>query len=463
MIKEGSLSLSANGTIIRFGHGLESILGYSANDMIGKLFSSLTPAGLEELHKNFFDASVWAGAVTSHRTRLVHKSGNLIDIYLSVYPLRDFSGDLYSFVVTVSVDKDVQMPTILSDEFQRMFRFSNDSVVVTDGEGNIIDVNQSFLETYGYTKAEVLGKNPRILKSGHSTPQFYEKMWKEILDPKKGWWRGELINVAKGGREVPVLLSINAIKDESGHIRNFLGIALDMTREKEFDRINKMYIDYIIHDMRSPLMTIMTNAELLIIQSNEDVSEKMKKKFKAILSCAEKINHMTSDVLDYSRAQSGGLVLRKDRCSFLKLMRDALMPFEHTGKKFYVNGMSYEDSVLEDVEIFVDAEKIERVIYNILSNAFKNAMSEVRLFLDFIDGELRFVVTDDGKGISEQDAAKIFEVFYQTDEGVKTGGAGIGLNIVKCFVEAHGGAVWVEPGHGRGATFGFTLPIGVND
>lgn len=463
MVKEGSLSLSTNGIVIRFGYGLEFILGYGADEMIGKAFSCLTPPGLEEHHKSFFEVSVWAGSVTSHRTKLLRKDGSLIDIYISVYPLRDLSGSLYSFVVTVSVDKDVQTPAILSEEFQRMFRFSNDAVVVTDSAGSVIDVNQSFLEIYGYTKTEVLGKNPRMLKSKHSTPALYERMWKEILDPKKGWWRGEIINVAKGGREVPVLLSINAITDADGHIRNFLGIALDMTREKEFDRINKMYIDYIIHDMRSPLMTIMTNAELLIIQSDEAMPEKMKKKFKVILTCSEKLNHMTSDILDYSRAQSGGLMLRKERVSFAKLMREAIMPFEHTGKKFFINGSFYEDCLFDDAQIVVDADKLQRIIYNILSNAFKNALTEVRLILEFTAGELRFVVTDDGKGISEQEAAKIFEVFYQTDEGVKTGGAGIGLNIVKCFVEAHGGKVWVEPGHGIGATFGFSLPVGSAD
>ncbi|MBI5885153.1 MAG: PAS domain-containing sensor histidine kinase [Deltaproteobacteria bacterium] len=460
MVKEGSLSLSANGVVIRFGYGLEFILGYSASEMIGKEFACLTPPGLEEHHKSFFDSSVWVGSVTSHRTQLVRKDGALIDIYLSVYPLRDMGGELYSFVVTVSIDKDLQAPAILSEEFQRMFRFSNDAVAVTDRDGNIIDVNQSFLKTYGYTKAEVLGKNPRMLKSGHSTPALYERMWSEILDPEKGWWRGEIINIARDGREVPVLLSINAIKDLDGQIKNFLGVAFDMTREKEFDRINKMYIDYIIHDMRSPLMTIMTNAELLLMQSDEKTPDKMKKKLKVILSCSEKLNHMTSDILDYSRAQSGSLILRKEKASLAKIVRDAIMPFEHMGKKLFLNGFSYEEGVLEDAHAVVDADKLQRVIYNLLSNAFKNASSEVRLFVDFTAEEVRFVVTDDGKGISDEEAARIFEVFYQTDEGVKSGGAGIGLNIVKSFVEAHGGAVWVEPGHGHGATFGFTLPLG---
>ncbi|MBI5562625.1 MAG: PAS domain S-box protein [Deltaproteobacteria bacterium] len=462
MVKEGSLSLSPNGRIIRFGYGLEFMLGWSADDMIGKEFSSLAPPGMDKEISGIFAAVPpgWGdGAVTGHRTRLVRKDGAPVDIYISVYPLRDMAGNLYSYVVTLSLDKGAQAPAILSEEFQRMFRFSNDAVVVTDRDGSIIDVNQSFLDTYGYAKEELLGANPRVLKSQHSTPELYERMWKEILNTKKGWWRGEIINLTKDGREVPVLLSINAIKDAGGEIKNFLGIALNMSREKEFDRVNKMYIDYIIHDMRSPIMTIMTNSELLLMQVDEGLPEKMRKKLEVIFACSEKINHMTSDILDYSRASADGLLLRREKVSLARVIRDAVMPFEHLGKTLYLNGFLYDAGMLEEREAPVDADKLQRIIYNLLSNAYKNASSEVRLSVETTETELKLAVSDDGKGISEQEAARIFDVFYQTDDGIRSGGAGLGLNIVKSFVEAHGGAVWVEPGQGRGATFGFRVPL----
>lgn len=78
--------------------------------------------------------------------------------------------------------------------------------------------------------------------------------------------------------------------------------------------------------------------------------------------------------------------------------------------------------------------------------------------MEFNSGGLKFIVADDGKGISKEEGERIFEAFYQTDEGVKTGGAGLGLNIVKSFVEAHGGNVWVDSGQEKGVTFGFFMP-----
>ncbi|MBI5345410.1 MAG: PAS domain-containing sensor histidine kinase, partial [Deltaproteobacteria bacterium] len=340
-----------------------------------------------------------------------------------------------------------------------MFNFSNDTACITDREGGIIDVNQAFLDLYGYERKDVLGKNPRILKSGHSTNDMHKKMWDDILDPSIGFWKGEIINLRKDGTEVPVYLSINAITDAKGEIRNFLGIASDMSRQKELDKTNKMYFDYIIHDIRGPLTSIIANSELLQMQLDGIIDDKAGKKLKVILACAEKISSMTENLLDYSRAQGKNLHIKKDKVSFAKVLKDALLPFENSSKALYVNGFAYSvDSPLAgDREILGDHDKLQRAVYNLLSNAFKYAVKEVRVRLEFADG-LRFIVSDDGKGLPAGMAERIFDAFYQTPEGIKAGGAGLGLSIVKSFVEAHGGKVWVEPGHDRGAAFGFSIP-----
>lgn len=463
-VKEGSLSLSGDGVILRFGYGLEFILGYRSDEVIGRNFSVFSPAGLEEEHRGLLEEAK-AGAITGYKTRLLRNDAEIIEMSISVYPLRDLGGAVYSYILTLTAEKNVQIPAILSEEFQRMFRHMNEAVVVTDRLGIIIDANQAFLDTYGYAKDELIGKNPRILKSAHSTKDLYERMWKDILDPDKGFWRGEIINKARDGAEVPVLLTINAVKDSGGEIRNFLGIALNMSREKELDRLNKMYIDYIIHDMRSPLTTIVTNSELLEMQladfggAESATLEKARKKIGVILSCGLKLSSMTSDILDYSRAQSGSLVLKKDRVNVGYVVKGAAMPFENAGKKLFVNGFLYgADNPGDGREVVADPDKLQRIIYNLLSNAFKNAASEVKVNYEVEKSVMTFTVSDDGKGISERDAGRIFEIFYQSDDGVRSGGAGLGLNIVKSFVEAHGGRIWVAPGSGSGATFGFSIP-----
>jgi signal transduction histidine kinase len=115
---------------------------------------------------------------------------------------------------------------------------------------------------------------------------------------------------------------------------------------------------------------------------------------------------------------------------------------------------------MEDHRIFVDRDKLQRVIYNLLSNGMKHAASEVSMNFDFVDDVFYLSVYNDGKAISVREAERVFDPFYQAEDGIRTGGAGLGLSIVKGFVEAHGGRVWIEPGDGRGTTFRLTMPCG---
>lgn len=460
MAVEGSLSLDRDGSIIRFSRSLEHILGYSDEEVLDKDISFLfSPSHLSET-LSLIDEARGDEGVSTRKTCLMCKNGSTVDVYLSVYPLRDHGGELYSFIATISKDKKEDRPAILSKEFKRIFEFSNDAVAITDAEGNIIDVNEAFLRTYGYERGEVLGKNPRILKSRHSTPEIYTRMWRDILDPVKGFWKGEIINVRKDGTEVPVLLAINAIKDRDGEIKNFLGIAFDMTRLKEADKLNKMYIDYIIHDIRGPLTSIMANCELLGMMLEGIISAREQARIKTILESAEKIHTMTSDMLDYSKSRSGGLILRKINVDLGRMLKESVRPFESVKKNLVINSVPLADCVFEERNICVDADIVQRIIYNLLSNAFKYADTEVALTFECDTEGLTVLVSDDGKGISDEEAERIFDAFYQTSEEVKTGGAGLGLNIVKSFVETHGGRVWVEPGTPSGARFGIYIPIG---
>jgi len=107
----------------------------------------------------------------------------------------------------------------------------NDAVVLTDENGNILEVNDAFCRVTGYSKDEVIGKNPRILKSGLHDANFYKEMWESILT--KGYWRGEIINKKKNGEFYFALLSISSIKDEIHGLTYYLGIQSDITERKK--------------------------------------------------------------------------------------------------------------------------------------------------------------------------------------------------------------------------------------
>jgi signal transduction histidine kinase len=220
-----------------------------------------------------------------------------------------------------------------------------------------------------------------------------------------------------------------------------------------------MYIDYIVHDMRGPLTSIMANSEILMMRQEKNPDAAVKRKLTQIFVCAERISSMTNDMLDYSRAGRGDLHIKKARMGFKKILRDAIEPFEASTKAFSVNGVSYDGDSLTDVEFEADPDKLQRIIYNLLNNAFKYADEEVSIDWEVKEKLLKFKVANDGEGIKKEEAARVFDAFFQTEDGVSTGGAGLGLCIVKTFVEAHGGTVWIEPGDGNGTIVGFQMPV----
>lgn len=455
---EGIIGLRLDGTVLSFAESLQNLTGYSAEEVKGRRFASLFPPELSSGCAALLGGAAVSGAVIAHGTTMLCKDGRTAAVYMSIYPLRGRSGDLYSYMVTVNAERDTAVPAFFTPEFHKIFEFSNDAVAVTDKTGSIIEVNQAFLDTYGYTREEAVGKNPRILKSRHSTKEMYEKMWSDIMNPEKGYWRGEIINVAKDGREIPALLSINAIKDGSGAIRNFMGIAFDLSGEKELERLNRMYMDYVVHDMRGPLTAIITNADMLLLQLKDSLPERHRGRLEMIISSAERVSRMARDMMDFEKMHAGNISVNREDVRFGKVFSYAFAPFERANRGVYMNGKRYVDGIV-DFDIRTDAGKLQRILYNLLANAFKHSVNEVRIEASCSRGELTVTISDDGKGIASDEAGRIFDTFYQSNGSIRLGGAGLGLNIVKAFVGALGGSVWFSSEPGSGAAFGFKIPV----
>jgi diguanylate cyclase (GGDEF)-like protein/PAS domain S-box-containing protein len=113
----------------------------------------------------------------------------------------------------------------------RVFRETHDGIAITDISGAIVDINPSFYEITGYSREEVIGKNPHILYSGKQTSEFYALMWKTINE--QGYWQGEIWNRKKNGELYAELLNISVLKDENNHILYYVGIFSDITHSKK--------------------------------------------------------------------------------------------------------------------------------------------------------------------------------------------------------------------------------------
>lgn len=122
-----------------------------------------------------------------------------------------------------------------------VFTYAREGIIITDEQGTIIEVNQAFTETTGYSKEEILGQSPRLLKSGKQEPLFYQNMWQALRTT--GYWQGEIWNRRKNGEVYAEILTISAIKDSNSIIKHFVALFTDITTIKEHEK----HLEYLAH------------------------------------------------------------------------------------------------------------------------------------------------------------------------------------------------------------------------
>jgi len=115
-----------------------------------------------------------------------------------------------------------------------VFTNAREAIMITAADGSILDVNETFTQITGYTRAEVLGQNPRILKSGRQSEEFYEALWKTLRET--GQWSGEIWNRAKSGHVFPVLLTLSAVREDDGSVQHYVALYSDISALKEHER-----------------------------------------------------------------------------------------------------------------------------------------------------------------------------------------------------------------------------------
>jgi len=346
----------------------------------------------------------------------------------------------------------------LKDLLLMGFRRSNDVMFYSDPDGVILNINDSFTSHYGYTREEVIGKTPAMLRSRHSTDELYKRMWRSILDPKKGYWRGELINRAKDGREVPLILTITAVRNEAGRMLGYISNGVDLSEQKSLQErlahsealatIGEMAA-VVAHEIRNPLGSIVMAAQQLTAEglSREDQDTVTR----VLRTESKRLNETLSNFLAYARPRP----MKTGQNDLNVLLTDVTqMAFSN---KELVGGTRLSLALDRDLKPFpFDSDQLRQVVWNILLNAIQvlGGQGTVTARSGKSTGSIWFALSDTGAGIPESIRPDLFKPFRTT----KQQGTGLGLPIAESIVKAHGGRIGVETRLGHGTTFTITLP-----
>lgn len=260
---------------------------------------------------------------------------------------------------------------------------------------------------------------------------------------------------------------------EKAELRN------ERIKRLQVDELNEKKIQFftnISHEFRTPLTLIINPLEDIINDNTLKLPERIKEKHKVIYKNTNRLYRLINELLDFRKLEINKVKIRAKELNLINITNDVISHFKEEAhvKNIHLN-VDYD---INDILIWADEQMLEKIIFNILSNAFKvtpeNGSINIDLFskkslvlLPLVNKDnpvkvIEIVISDTGPGMAKEETQRIFERFYQVENLNKTyyGGTGIGLEVVQNFVELHKGKIEVESKEGKGTSFRILLPAG---
>ncbi|TKJ33155.1 hypothetical protein CEE39_04340 [bacterium (candidate division B38) B3_B38] len=449
-------SVGAKGKFIEANPAIVKMFGYKSREE----FLTLNVADLYQNpadRKKFNEKMLKFGYVRDEELQLKKKDGTLFIGSVSTVAAKDEKGKVMYYdgiIEDITERKRAEEAMRIKDS---AIASSISAIAITDLEGNLTYVNNSFLKLWGYDSAEqVLGK-PAV--------KFWqlEERASEVLkaSPKKGSWVGELVAMRKDGSLFDVHLLASRVTDEAGKPICMMASFIDITERKRIEKEIKRksqelesFVYTVSHDLKSPLISIKGFSELLKASSRDRLGEKGLHQLERIASNIDEMNRLIGDLLKLSRV--GKAVEQPRNVDTLSMAKEIV---EELNLRFKIDPPKVRYYKLPI--IYTDKLHFRQILQNLLSNAYKfrdeNKKLKIAVGCTELHNTYQFYVKDNGIGIEEQHLEGIFHIFRRIEEK-KVEGTGAGLAIVKKIVETNGGKIWAKSAKGEGSTFYFTFP-----
>ena len=224
------ITKTLKGNIETWNAGAERLFGYTANEAIGCSMDLIIPPDRLNEETEILARIISGERVTHFETIRRHKDGSLINISATISPVMDDDGNVMGaskIARDITERKQAEESLLITAS---VFDNSQEGILITDANNNIVDVNPAFIRITGYSYDEVIGKNPKLLSSGRQNEEFYKTFWQSLQE--NGAWRGEIWNRRKSGEAFAELLSISAICDSDGKALRYVGVFSDITTIK---------------------------------------------------------------------------------------------------------------------------------------------------------------------------------------------------------------------------------------
>jgi PAS domain S-box-containing protein len=471
------------GTITFVNDKFCEISKYSREELIGQnhrlLNSGYHPRSFfVEMWKTIANGQTWRAEIKN-----CAKDGSIYWVDTTIVPFLNEEGKPYQYL---AIRKDITARKASDIELQKLSLIASktDNVaIVTNAQGEIEWVNDSFHKLTGYPLAEVIGKKPGDILQGAKTSKETVNSIREAL-AKHEPFSGEILNYSKDGRTYWLSLNINPVFDDDGKLLQFIAIESEITTRKEIEiklrkevegvmkKLNVMnerleisnreLLDFAYvssHDLQEPLRKIQAFGDRLKSTCQDSLNEKGLDYLERMLNAASRAQILINDLLDFSRVTTKAQPFQPIELS--EVLEGVLSDLEVRIEK---SGVILEVDPLPVVE--ADALQMRQILQNLIGNALKFLREGVtpvvqvrsRVYIKNEQEWCEIRVIDNGIGFEQQYAERIFQIFQRLHGRKTFEGTGIGLAICRKIAERHNGTLIAQGEPDRGATFIFTLP-----
>jgi PAS domain S-box-containing protein len=459
------ISKDFDGIVTSWNKGAEQLFGYLADEAIGQGIASLiVPDDRKEEETNIL-ARLQAGERIDHfETVRRHKNGSLLDVSLTISPIRDAHGAITGaskIARDITYRKRSERALRQSEErFRQLAEVGPQIVWLSGPHGELEFVNRRWIEFSGldyeatkdpvqigprlHPEDDVLGHWEKSVAAG--TPFELEAR----LRGKDGQFRWFMM------RSVPV-------KDEQGRVVRWFGTSTDIHHSKMLqlelataNRDLEQFAYSASHDLQEPVRSVKLHSEILCMRYSDKLDQRGLEFLHYVRSGASRMEMLIRDLLAYTQStQSGSSLEPSDASTALQTA------ISNLAGAITESGAQIEFGPLPSV--MVHPTQLQQLFQNLVGNAIKyhkpGVPPQVNIFAERQNNHWLFSVADNGIGIQPEYKERIFGLFKRLHTSDQYSGTGIGLALCQRIVERHHGRIWVQSNPGKGSTFYFTLPV----